>query len=99
MLWEDLIADKTGRLLSDNERKGIYMSTAVAAKTEFKTILHVQYADKDLTTEDFVKRATDDWKLKNDNIDELKSLDFYVKSEENKVYYVANGNEEGSFDI
>ena len=23
----------------------------------------------------------------------------YVKSEENKVYYVANGNEEGSFDI
>ncbi|MCR5526890.1 MAG: DUF6465 family protein [Lachnospiraceae bacterium] len=76
------------------------MSTAVATKTDCKTILHVQYANKDLTTEDFVKLAMDDWtSVKKNKSDDLKSLDFYVKSEENMVYYVANGSEEGSFGI
>ncbi|SFL49460.1 hypothetical protein SAMN05216390_13510 [Lachnospiraceae bacterium KH1T2] len=72
----------------------------VAKKAVIKTTLHVQYADKDITDEDIIKLAKEDWKnVKKNKIGDLKSLEFYVKPEDNTVYYVANGSEEGSFQI
>ncbi|MCR5526929.1 MAG: DUF6465 family protein [Lachnospiraceae bacterium] len=73
---------------------------ATAKKAALKTSLHVQYADKDITAEDIVKLAKEDWKnVKKNKIADLKSLEFYVKPEDNTVYYVANGSEEGKFTI
>lgn len=70
-----------------------------AAKKEVKTALHIQYGGKAYTMEDLVKIAKDVWKydLKR-KAGELESVELYVKPEENKVYYVMNG-ESGSFDI
>ena len=73
---------------------------AAAKKVEQKCEMHIQYAGKSYSQEDLVKIAKDVWKydLKR-KVGELSSVELYVKPEENKVYYVMNGEFTGSFDI
>ncbi len=69
-------------------------------KAELKNELHIQFSGKSYSEEDLVKIAKDVWKydLKQKTGD-LTSVDLYVKPEEEKVYYVMNGEFTGSFDI
>lgn len=71
-----------------------------AKKTAVKETLHVQFAGKSYTTEDLVKIAKDVWKydLKM-KVGDFKSVELYVKPEEQVVYYVINGEVSGSFAI
>lgn len=69
-------------------------------KTAAKTSVHVQFDGKSYETEDFVKIAKDIWKydLKKKATD-FKSVEIYVKPEENRAYYVINGEVDGNFGI
>ncbi len=69
------------------------------AKKNVESVLHIQYGGKSYGQEDLMKIARDVWEydLKH-KADELESVELYVKPEENRVYYVMNG-ESGSFDI
>ena len=91
-------AVKTEAVKKETEKK-IPAKTA-AKKTEQKCEMHIQYGGKSYSQEDLVKIAKDVWKydlkLK---ATELSSVNLYVKPEENKVYYVMNGEFTGSFDI
>lgn len=71
-----------------------------AKKPVEKCALHIQYAGRSYAQEDLVKIAKDVWKydLKR-KAGELESIELYVKPEENKVYYVMNGDVTGNFDI
>lgn len=71
-----------------------------AAKKEIKVSSTLQFAGKAYTEEDLVKIAKDVWRydLKR-KLNELQSIDLYVKPEENTVYYVINKTEAGSFNI
>ena len=53
--------------------------------------VYIQYLGAELTTDDIIAKAKDAA-----GIAEPKKIDVYVKPEENKVYYVIDGNE-GSF--
>ncbi len=65
-----------------------------------KTSIRVQYNGKDVSTDDLIKEAKAAWsKETGKKAADLKSLDLYVKPEENMVYYVVNGNELGSFPL
>lgn len=70
------------------------------AKKAVESVLHVQYAGRSYSQEDLLKIARDVWKydLKR-KVGELESVEMYVKPEENKVYYVMNGEVSGCFDI
>ena len=70
------------------------------AKKAVESVLHVQYAGRSYSQEDLLKIAKDVWKydLKR-KVGELESVEMYVKPEENKVYYVMNGEVSGCFDI
>ncbi len=72
-------------------------------KTELKNVkteMHIQFAGKSYTTEDLVKIAKDVWQFDlNKKPEEFRSIEFYVKPEENITYYVINGNVTGSFYI
>ncbi|MCR5108127.1 MAG: helix-turn-helix domain-containing protein [Lachnospiraceae bacterium] len=57
-----------------------------------KTIIEVQYAGKSLNTEDIIKR------VKSESKADKGDISIYIKPEENRVYYVVNG-ESGSFEI
>lgn len=71
-----------------------------AKKTEVKTAVHLQFAGKSYSTEDLIKSVKDIWKydLKK-KAGDFKSVELYVKPEENAVYYVVNGDITGSFHI
>ncbi len=72
---------------------------AATKKVVEKCTLHIQYGGKAYSQEDLLKIAKDVWKydLKR-KAGDLENVELYVKPEENKVYYVMNG-ESGSFDI
>ncbi len=69
-------------------------------KKAVESVLHIQYAGRSYSQEDLLKIARDVWKydLKR-KVGELESVEMYVKPEENKVYYVMNGEVSGCFDI
>lgn len=73
---------------------------APAKKTEVKANVYVQYAEKSYSAEDLVKIAKDVWRydLKMKAAD-FKTVELYVKPEESTVYYVINGDVNGSFSI
>ena len=60
----------------------------------------MQFNGKSYEAEDFVKIAKDIWKydLKR-KATEFKNVEIYVKPEENRAYYVINGEVDGSFGI
>ena len=73
---------------------------STAKKAEAKISLEIQYAEKAWTMEDLEKIVRGIWKdeLKQ-KAGDLQGIELYVKPEENKVYYVMNGEHKGSFDI
>ena len=71
---------------------------AVAAAV--KETVNFQFSGKSYTPEDLLKSCKDVWKYDLGGKEEdIKSIDLYVKPEENKVYYVINDDVDGSFDI
>ena len=66
-----------------------------AAKKEEVT---VEFAGKAYTTEQLVQIAKDVWKYDlGRKATEFKTVEIYVKPEENQAYYVVNGEVTGSF--
>ena len=63
-----------------------------AAKPAVKAVL--QYAGKEVSCEQMVEAAKAAW-----NGEAIKDLALYIKPEENRVYFVVNGEGTGSFEI
>ena len=71
-----------------------------AETTEVKESLHIQFNGKSYASEELVKIAKDVWVFDlNQEEKDFKSVELYVKPEENVVYYVINGSVQGSFNI
>ena len=72
---------------------------AAAKKTETKVIL--QYGEKSITYDEIVQNMKNKWTYDyGRKIGEIKSMELYVKPEEDKVYYVINeGEESGDFTL
>ncbi len=73
---------------------------APAKKAEVKASISLQFAGKEYKTEDFVKIAKDVWQYDlGKKVADFKSVELYVKPEENTVYYVINDEVTGNFAI
>lgn len=71
-----------------------------AAKKEIEATVSVQFSGKSYTTEELVAIAKDVWKYDlKQKVSDFKSVELYVKPEENQAYYVINGEHTGSFFI
>ena len=68
-------------------------------KQEIKTTVSVQYLGKDISDKDMVALVKKQWAASKHKISEIKTMELYVKVEENTVYYVINGTEKGSVEI
>lgn len=72
----------------------------VNAKSEVKGTVHFEFGGKTYTPEDLLKICKDVWKYDlNGKEEDFKSVELYVKPEENVTYYVINGDCKGSFNI
>ena len=69
-------------------------------KTAVKEMVYLQYLGKEINKDDLVKQVKDIWtkELKN-KAGDLKSVTLYLKPEENKAYYVVNGDVTGSVEL
>ncbi len=76
------------------------VKTASAKKAEQESTIHVQFAGKSYSQDALVEIAKNVWEhdLKKD-VEDLESIELYVKPEESKVYYVINGDVTGDFAI
>ena len=64
-------------------------------KAKIKTSIVVQAYDREVSMEEAIERATEDWcKSGNDRAD-LKEIAVYVKPEEAAIFYVINGKATG----
>ncbi|QNM07047.1 hypothetical protein H9Q78_10345 [Qiania dongpingensis] len=68
-------------------------------RTEMKTSVSVQYMGKDISDKEMIALIKKDWTAKKRKVSEIKTMELYVKVEENMVYYVINGEETGSVAI
>lgn len=64
-----------------------------------KSTFYVEYYGKQVEEAALIKTAKEVWKNSGKKATDLKSLNLYVKPEENTVYYVFNDDESGSFSI
>ncbi len=64
-----------------------------------KSTFYVEYYGKQVEEAALIKTAKEVWKNSGKKATDLKSLNLYVKPEENTVYYVFNDDESGSFAI
>ena len=73
---------------------------AAGRKATVKADVFVQFAGKSISQDELVKIAKDVWVYDlNQKEADFKSVAIYVKPEENKAYFVVNGEFSGSFDL
>ena len=81
-------------------KKPAIRKPAAAKKTGVKETIFLQYLGKEINKDDIVKSVKEVWtKQMKQKVGDLKSIDLYLKPEENAVYYVINGDVTGSLDI
>lgn len=69
-------------------------------KAEVSETVNFQFNGKSYKPEDLIRSCKDVWKYDlNGKEEDIKSIELYVKPEENTTYYVINGDVTGSFFI
>lgn len=90
---------KTAAAKKETEKKAVGRKPA-AKKAEIQEIVNFQFSGKSYTPEDLLRSCKDVWKYDlNGKEEDIKSIELYVKPEENTTYYVINGDVTGSFFI
>lgn len=71
-----------------------------AKKTAVKETVYLQYMGKEISKEELMKQVKEIWtkQLKN-KAGDMKSVTLYLKPEENRAYYVINGDVTGSVEM
>ena len=64
-----------------------------------KSTFYVEYYGKQIDEASLIKEAKAIWTKSGKKAVDLKSLNLYIKPEENTAYYVFNDDESGSFVI
>lgn len=81
-------------------KKETAKKAAPAKKAAVKEVVNFQFSGKSYTSEDLLKICKDVWKYDlNGKEEDFKTVELYVKPEENTTYYVINGDITGSFFI
>lgn len=63
-----------------------------------KTNVNVQYLGKEISEKEIIAQVKKDWTAQKNKIGDIKTIELYVKPEENSVYYVVNDDFTGSFE-
>ncbi len=64
-----------------------------------KKTLFVQYQGKQVEEKDIVASVKEAWTEAGNKVGDIKTMDIYVKLEDNAVYYVINETESGKVEL
>ena len=79
-------------------KKPAAKKTTAAKAPATKTNIVLQYADKSVTYDTFIENAKNVWQYDmGRKVSEIKTLELYVKPEEERVYFVVNGEVHADF--
>ncbi len=67
-----------------------------AVKKEIKVSTYVEFGGKQVDEKTMIADIKKSWTKSGNKVRDIKTMDLYIKPEENAVYYVINGNETGS---
>ena len=70
-----------------------------ATKKEIKTTLIVEYCGKQVEDKAMIAAVKKDWTKAGHKVGEIKSMELYVKPEDDAVYYVINTTETGKVEF
>lgn len=82
--------NETAASKSAAEKKAVAAKKSTVKKTDIKTNVVVEFGDKQIDSKDIIAAAKKAFTKANKGI-VIKTLDIYVKPEENVAYYVVNG--------
>ena len=93
-------AKKAPAAKKETDKKETVKKAPAAKKPVVKEEVNFQFSGKSYTSEDLIRITRDVWKYDlNGKEEDVKSIELYVKPEENTAYYVINGDVTGSFFI
>ena len=93
-------AKKAPAAKKETVKKETVKKAPAAKKPVVKEEVNFQFSGKSYTSEDLIRITRDVWKYDlNGKEEDVKSIELYVKPEENTAYYGINGDVTGSFFI
>ena len=99
---EEAAAKKVEEVAADTKKavKTTAVKKTTAKKTTLKETVYLQYLGKEIDKDDLMKKVKEVWtkELKN-KVGDMKSVTLYLKPEENKAYFVINGDVTGSVEM
>lgn len=80
-------------------RAGV-LKEAADVKKETKTSIYLQYQGNEISTEEITKKVQEAWtKTSGKNVEEIKTLNIYIKPEDAAAYYVINEETTGKVEL
>lgn len=90
---------KTAAAKKAAEPKKAPAKRTAAKKAEVETSVYVQYAGREVTVKELVAQAKSAYIAAGHKEEDIKTIDVYVKPEENAAYYVVNGSDGDKIDL
>ncbi len=78
------------------EVKAAAKAVKKAVKKDMKVKTFVEYYGKQVEEKDMIASVKKAWTRSGKRVGDIKTMELYVKPEENAVYYVINGKETGA---
>ncbi|MCL2865586.1 MAG: DUF6465 family protein [Lachnospiraceae bacterium] len=94
------IETKAGELKDAGSAKAVDSSEQATSKVVLKTEIFLQLPGRDYTEKDLIKKVKEVWtKSFKRKVEEMETIQIYLKPEDNKAYFVVNGNTDGDVDL
>lgn len=82
------------------EEKAVKPVKAAAKKTALKEEVVLQWYGKEISKDEIMKQVKEIWtKQMKNKVGDMNSITLYLKPEENRAYYVINGDVTGSIEL
>ena len=72
-------------------KKAASKKTVAKKETEKSQNIYIEYQGKQIEQQDIINRVKDAWTQSGHRLTSIKTLNIYIKPEDNAVYYVVNG--------
>lgn len=97
---KETAAKKTTKKAAAEKETTVKKTTTRRKKTVVNTEVFVQFMGKEIYTTDLVENIKNAWAAANEKtVEDITDLKVYVKPEENRAYYVVNGEMTSTYDL
>lgn len=97
---KETAAKKTTKKAAAEKETTVKKTTTRRKKAVVNTEVFVQFMGKEVYTTDLVENIKNAWAAANEKtVEDITDLKVYVKPEENRAYYVVNGEMTSTYDL